>query len=99
MDDIFCTIHGFSNLVAKVYSKVMFCRVCGFRIWVWSLTELPEVSGTGMEVLKNSQKFRVLWHGRTELTELPGRYKKCCTRTPGIVARGVQNLLKFRVRV
>ena len=51
-----------------------------------------------MEVLHNSQKFRVLWHGRTELTEVPGGYKKCCTRTPGIVARGVQNSQKFRVR-
>ena len=44
-----------------------------------------------MEVLQNSQKFRVLWHGRTELTEVPGRYKQCCSRTPGIVARGVHN--------
>ena len=26
-------------------------------------------------MLQNSQKFRVLWHGRTELTEVPGRYK------------------------
>ena len=77
----------------------MFCRVCGFRVRVWEFTELPEVSGTGMEVLQNSQKFRVLWHGGTELTEVPGGYKKCCTRTPGIVARGVQNSQKFRVRV
>ena len=66
----------------------------------------------GMEVLQNSQKFRNLWRGRTELTEVPGGYKKCCTRTPGIVARRVQNSevpgtamnvlqnsQKFRVRV
>ena len=72
-----------------------------------------QVSGKGMEVLQNSQKFRVLWHGHTELTEVPGWYKKCCTRTPGIVARSVQKLTdvpgtgmnvtnnsqKFRVRV
>ena len=62
-----------------------------------SLADLREDSGTGMEVLQNSQKFRVrdghlpeltevpdrypnvvpvprvLWHGRTELTEVPGR--------------------------
>ena len=25
-----------------------------------------------MKVLQNFQKFRVLWHGRTELTEVPG---------------------------
>ena len=64
-----------------------------------SLAELPEVSGTGMKVLQNFQKFRVLWHGRTELAEVPGGYKRCCTLTPGIVARGVQNSQKFRVRV
>ena len=39
------------------------------------LTEHTEVPGTGTEVLQNAQKFRVLWHGRTELTEVPGRYK------------------------
>ena len=26
-------------------------------------------------MLQNAQKFRVLWHGRAELTEVPGRYK------------------------
>ena len=52
-----------------------------------------------MEVLQNSQKFQVLWHGRTELTEVPGGYIKCCTRTPGIVALSVHNSQKFRVRV
>ena len=65
--------------------------------------ELPEVSGTGMEVLQNSQKFRVLWHGHTELTEVPGGYKnickECCIRTPGNIGRVVQNSQKFRVRV
>ena len=40
-----------------------------------------------MDVLQNSHRFRVLWHGRTELTQVPGGYKKCCTRTPGIVAQ------------
>ena len=28
-------------------------------------TELTEVSDTGMNVLQNEKKFRVLWHGRT----------------------------------
>ena len=60
----------------------MFCRVCGFRVRVWkSNTELPEVSGVGMKVLQNFQKFRVLLHGRTKLTEVPGGYKRCYTRT------------------
>ena len=39
------------------------------------LSEVPEVPGAGLKVLQNFQKFRVLWHGRTELTEVPGRYK------------------------
>ena len=42
---------------------------------------------TGINVLHNFQKFRVLWHGSTELTGVPGAYERCCTRTPGIVAR------------
>ena len=28
-----------------------------------------------MKVSQNFQNFRVLWHGRTELPEVPGRYK------------------------
>ena len=79
----------------------MFCK----GLWIPGkgmgvLTELPEVSGTGIEVLQNFQKFRVLWDVRTELTKLPGGYK-CCTRTPGIVKkkRGVQNSQVIRVRV
>ena len=51
------------------------------------LTDLPKVPGTGTEVVQNFQKFRVLWHRRTELTEVPSGYNTCCTRTPGIVAR------------
>ena len=64
---------------------------CGTR-----LTELTEVPGTGMnvvqnflkfrvrmKVLQNFQKFRVLWHGRTELTEVPGRYENAAP-VPGI---------------
>ena len=39
------------------------------------LTELTEIPGTYIKPLQNSQKLRVLWHGRTELTEGPGRYK------------------------
>ena len=38
-------------------------------------TEPTEVPGTGKEVLQKSQKFRVLWHGRTKLTEVSGRYE------------------------
>ena len=36
------------------------------------LTGLTEVPGTGMKVLQN---FRILWRGRTELPEVPSRYK------------------------
>ena len=71
-----------------LYPSYKLPRLCSVRFvdsgqGYGSLTELPEVLGTGMDVLQNSHKFRVLWHGRTELTEVPGGYKKCCTRTPG----------------
>ena len=39
-----------------------------------------------MEELQKFQKFRVFRHGRTELTQVPGGYNRCCIRTPGIVA-------------
>ena len=65
-----------------------------------------------MEVLQNSQKSRVLWHGRTELTEVPRRYKNAVpvpqvlwhgrtdlTEVPGTGMNIVQNSQKFRVRV
>ena len=51
------------------------------------LTELTEVPGTDTEVLQNSQKFRVLWHGRTELTKVPGRYKNAIPVPRVFVAR------------
>ena len=37
-----------------------------------SLTELPEVSGTGTEVLQKSQKFGYMNESLTELREVPG---------------------------
>ena len=75
-------------------------------------TELTEVPGTGMKVLQNFQKFRVLWHGRTELTEFSGRCKNAVpvsrllwqgrtdlTQLPGTGMNVVQNSHKFFVRV
>ena len=75
-------------------------------------TELAEVPGTGMKVLQNFQKFRVLWHGRTELTEVPARYINAVpvprvlwhgctdlTEVPGMGMNVVQNSQKFSVRV
>ena len=50
-----------------------------------------------MEELQNFQKFRVLWHRHAELTEVPGGFKTCCTRSRGIVARVLQNSQNFRV--
>ena len=46
-----------------------------FHVRVWMSYILTGVTGSGMKVSPNSQKFLVLWHGRTELTERPGRYK------------------------
>ena len=60
-----------------------------------------------MKVLQNSHNFRVLWHGRTELPEIPGRYKNAVPvprsrvfvalayrayRSSGIGVKVVQNL-------
>ena len=58
------------------YAKDMFCRVCGFRVRVW-------------ESYRASRSFGCGYGSVTELTEVPGGYKKCCTRAPGVVARGV----------
>ena len=75
-------------------------------------TELTEVPGTVMYVLHNAQKFRVLWHWRTELIEVQGRYKNAApvprvlwhgrtdlTEIPGTGMMVVQNSQKFSVRV
>ena len=76
------------------------------------LTELTDVPGTGMKVSQNFQKFRVLWRGRTELTEVPGRCKNAA-HVPRVLWQGrtdlsqlsgtgvnvVQNSQKFFVRV
>ena len=75
-------------------------------------TKLTEVPGTGIRVLQNFQKFRVLWHGRTELTEVPGRYENAVpvprvlwhgrtdlTEVSGTGMNVVQNSQKFFVRV
>ena len=81
---------------------VTFCRVCGFRVRVWESYRTSRSFGYRYEsvtVVQNFQKFRVLWHGCTELTGVPSGYERCCTRTPGIVAKDVQNSQKFRVRV
>ena len=80
--------------------------------WGTGRTELAEVSGTGMKVLQNFHKFRVLWHGRTKLTEVPGRYKNAVpvprvlmhgrtdlTEVPGTGMNVAQNSQKFFVRV
>ena len=64
----------------------MFCRVCGFRVRVWVSCRTARSFGYG-------------YGSDSEITEVPGGYKTCCTRTPGMVGRGVQNSQKFRVRV
>ena len=75
-------------------------------------TELTEVPGTGMKVLQKLQNLRQLWHGRTELTEVSGRYENAVpvprvlwhgrtdlTEVPGTGMNVVQNSQKFFVRV
>ena len=38
-------------------------------------TELIKLAGTGMKVIQNFQKCRILRHWRTRFTNVPGRYK------------------------
>ena len=93
--------------------KVMFCRVCGFRVRVWesyrtsrsfgygygSVTELTEVPGIAARAYRTQRSCgrvqKMLYPypgysgtGRTELTELPGTGMNV-----------LQNSQKFRVRV
>ena len=58
------------------------------RVRVWMSYRTIRSSGTDMNVLQNFQNFRVLWHGRTELTQVSGTGMNT-----------LQNLQKFRVRV
>ena len=57
-------------------------------------TELTEVLGTGMRVLQNFQKFQVLWQGRTELAEVPGRYKNAVP-VPRVLWHGCTDLTEL----
>ena len=65
-----------------------------------------------MKVLQNLQRIRVLWHGRTELTEVPGKSNNAVpvprvllhgrtglTEVPGTGMNVVQDSQKFIVRV
>ena len=64
-----------------------------------SLTELTGVTGTGMGVVQNSQKFRV---GTRMSYPYPYPHAGIFTRAypyPGYCATSLQNLQKFRVRV
>ena len=46
-------------------------------------------------MLQNSQKFRVLWHGRTELTDVPGRYKNAVPVPRVFMARAYRDDRSF----
>lgn len=69
----------------------MFCRVSRFRarMGLEDFTELTESVSSEHGVWKphinNSQKFRVLWLGLTEPTEVPGRYKNVVARAPRVL--------------
>ena len=72
---------------------------------------LIEVPGTGMKVFRSFQKLRLFWHGRTELTEVQGRYKNALpvprvmwqsyrfSKSSGYGVNVVQNSQKLFVRV
>ena len=95
------------------FFKVMFCRVCGFRVRVWELyrtcrsfgygygsvtklTEVPGIVARAHRTHRSSGQVQKMLYpypgysgtGRTELTELPGTGMNV-----------LQNSQKFRVRV
>ena len=95
------------------YCKVMFCRVCGFRVRVWesyrtsrsfgygyeSVTELPEVPGIVARAYRSHRSS-----GRVQNVMYP--YPGYCgtgltelTEIPGTGMKDLQNFQKFRVRV
>ena len=77
----------------------MLCRVCGFRVRVWESYRTCEVSGTGMDVLQKSQKFRVLWHGAYRAYRSSGYGYECpteLTEVPGTGVKVLQNFQKYR---
>ena len=67
------------------FSKVLFCRVCGFRVRVWGFyrtsksfgygcesgTELPEVSGIVARAYKTYRSSGYRYECPTEVTEVP----------------------------
>ena len=94
-------------------TKVVFCRVCGFRVRVWgsyrtsrifgygygSVTELPEAPGIVAEAYKTSRSS-----GRVQnkLYPYPGYCREGRIELPEVPGTGmnvVQNFQKFRVRV
>ena len=72
------------------------------RVLCHSLTEVTEVPGKGMGIFQNLQKFRVRvrkcyrtrrisGHGRTQLTEVPSRYKNAVPVPRVFVARAYRS--------
>ena len=77
----------------------MFRRVCGFRVRVWESYRTSRMFRVRVWMCYRTQRSSGYCGTGVQNTEVPGGYKKCCTRTPGIVARGLQRSQKFRVRV
>ena len=104
---------GFPGIVTKVYPYPGYCATVlqksqKFWVRVWSSYRTYRSSGYGTELLQNSQNFRVLWHGRTELrsyksdTPVPRVFVALAyelPEVPGTSMTVVQNFQKFLVRV
>ncbi len=95
------------------YCKVMFCRVCRFRVRVrksyrtyrssgygyGSVTELTEVLGTGMNALQNLHKFFVGYRKAVPVPRVLCHGLAELTEVPGTGMNALQNSQNFRVRV
>ena len=109
-----CGLRGVCNKGTPVL-RVLFCATLleksqKFRVRVWGSYRTYRNFAYGTEVLQNSQKFRVLWHGRTEITNimkiiyLYSRYLgHWRTELPQVLGTGIKNVIqnfqKLRVRV
>ena len=94
-------------------SKVMFCRVCGFRVRVWesyrtcrtfgyeygSVTGLTEVPGIVARRVQNSRKFRAGTKNAVPVPRVLWQGRTELTEVPGTGMNVLQNSTKFRVRV
>ena len=96
-----------------MFCKVVFCRVCGFRVRVWesyrtyrssgygyeSVTALTEVPGIAAQAYRTHRSFRAHYRKVVPVPRVLLHRRTELTEDPGTSMNVMQNLQKFRVRV